>query len=78
MRYWIPIPQTILYTILVVYPEDVGLTYVSLPDKIVFLLPSPFFLRVAWRTLQTDFIIWWIPYCQTNIEYTDISEGKEV
>jgi len=43
MRYWIPIPQTILYTIFVVYPEDVGPTYVSLLDKIVFLLPSPFF-----------------------------------
>jgi len=43
MRYWIPIPQTILYTIFVVYPEDIEPTYVSLPDKIVFLLPSPFF-----------------------------------
>ena len=77
MRYWIPIPQTILYTIFVVYPKDVRPTYVSPPDKIVFLLPSPFFC-VAWRTQQTDFIIWWIPYCQTNIEYTDISVGKEV
>jgi hypothetical protein len=44
MRYWIPIPQTILYTIFVVYPKDAGPTYVSLPDKIVFLLPSLFFL----------------------------------
>jgi hypothetical protein len=63
-----------------VYPEDIGPTYVLLPDKIAFLFPSLPFLSIPFGERQTDFIICRIPYCQTNTEYSAFRHhsGKKV
>jgi hypothetical protein len=80
MRYWIPIPQTILYPIFVVYPEDVGPTYVSLPDKIVFLLPSPFFSVSLGELCKQTLLSGGSPTVKpiSSAVYSDTSVGKEV